>query len=388
MEGIQMEHAGERVKQLREKAGMSLGQLAKEVGLTPDKLSKAEHGKRRLGLGELLEISDVLGTTVQRLLGREAHGSLALAARIADAGESPNDHEILIRANQLLELDHLLGQLGASSPRTSTEQGDLVRQYARAIPTPNSKTQANKDGKDLAVKAREMLSLGSAPIGNLAELAERHFGIDVECTPFSGNLSGACIHQGDRAIIFATTAKTSGHLRFTLAHELGHHLFGDPREVVIESDLTSGVPSERRVNAFATHFLMPASEIGMLVRGRAMSEEVLAQLMQHFQVSLASLVSHLADCGVVPFASQSLWLAKSARALISEYGDPGALDPCTEDSPARPPARLVSSARAAQRQGFIGPTIIAALLRQPVQEPSTRQHADVTKLIENAFANL
>lgn len=383
-----MERAGERVRELREAAGIPLGRLAEAVGLTADKLSKSEHGKRRLSLGELMEISDVLGTTVQRLLGRENTGTLALAARVTAVGESSEAREILDRARQLLELDHLLRQLGSNRLRTVSESGQQVRNYARTIPAPTTKAQANKAGKDLAGTVRKLLGLGSAPLGNIAELAERHFGIDVECGPYSGNVSGVCVHGDDLALIFATTSKTSGHLRFTLAHELGHHLFGDPREVVIEWDLNSDSLSERRVNAFAAHLLMPTSEIRIIIAERPISDEVLAQLMQYFQVSLASLVPHLADCGIIPFESQSGWLARSARTLIADYGDPGAADPCAEDSPARPPARLVSAARAAQRDGLIGPSITAALLRQPIEELLKLEPQRDSELITTTFANL
>jgi hypothetical protein len=121
-----------------------------------------------------------------------------------------------------------------------------------------------------------LLGLGTAPLGSLADLAERHFGVDVECGAFGPQISGMCVHADPIALILANTHLTTGHLRFTLAHELAHHLLGDPREVVVEDKLSGESTIERRANAFAAHLLMPADEVHRVIADRPISDQVLA----------------------------------------------------------------------------------------------------------------
>jgi transcriptional regulator with XRE-family HTH domain len=374
---------GALIRRLREASGMTQSEFGERIGLRKDQVSKVEHGVRRLDIAEMTLAAQVLGTTARHLMGRPESGTLALAARLntaatreGNAGESLD--ALTGRARQLLELDHLLDELGARIPPKTSEPAEEILQWARALPSAASSTRANRDGQELAERTRVLLGLGTAPIGNLADLAERHFGIDVECGPFGPGVSGMCVHSGPIALILANTALTTGHLRFTLAHELGHHLLGDPREVVIEDTLAGDTPVERRANAFAAHLLIPAGELRRIIAGRPISDEVLAELMQYFQVSLSSLVNHLATCTVIGFPQRQALLERPARRLIRHHGDPGHCDPTREGHGARPPARLLHAARAAQRHGRIGGTIVAALLGTPVHNVSSAHLTDPT----------
>lgn len=367
---------GTLIRQLREASGMTQAQLGERLGLRKDQVSKVEHGVRRLDIAEMAAAAEALGTTSRRLMGRPESGTLALAARLTGgtAGTLPEGSTggpvdaVTGRARQLLELDHLLDELGARIPARVSDPASGVLAWARALPDSASTARANRDGQELAGRTRAALGLGSAPLGSLADLAERHFGVDVECGPFGPGVSGMCVHAGPIALILANTELTAGHLRFTLAHELAHHLLGDPREVVIEDGLGGDAVLERRANAFAAHLLMPADELRRVVADRAVSDEVLAELMQYFQVSLASLVNHLAAVKVIDFGQRQPLADRPARRLVSQHGDPGKDDPTREGHGVRPPLRLLASARAAHRQGRIGATIVAALLGTPVHE--------------------
>ena len=60
--------------------------------------------------------------------------------------------------------------------------------------------------------------------------------------------SGVALVDGSRPL---------GRRRFTLAHEIGHHVFQD--EYAIDQDLDTG--AERLINAFAIHLLLPRSAL-------------------------------------------------------------------------------------------------------------------------------
>ncbi|MDQ1247131.1 MAG: hypothetical protein QG597_1501 [Actinomycetota bacterium] len=374
---------GTLIRQLREASGMTQTQLGERLGLRKDQVSKVEHGVRRLDIAEMAAAAEALGTTSRRLMGRPESGTLTLAARLT-AGASPDGSAggqvdaVTGRARQLLELDHLLDELGARIPPRVSDPASQVLAWARALPDSASTARANRDGQELAGRTRAALGLGSAPLGSLADLAERHFGVDVECGPFGPGVSGMCVHAGPIALILANTELTAGHLRFTLAHELAHHLLGDPREVVIEDGLGGDAVLERRANAVAAHQLMPPDELRRVVAGRAIGDEVLAELMQYFQVSLASLVNHLAGVKVIDFGQRQPLADRPARRLVNQHGDPGKDDPTREGHGVRPPLRLLASARAAHRQGRIGATIFAALLGIAVHEVASDLASDVT----------
>ncbi|MDQ1292603.1 MAG: hypothetical protein QG608_483 [Actinomycetota bacterium] len=363
---------GALIRRLREATGMTQAQLGERLGLRKDQVSKVEHGVRRLDVAETAAAAEALGTTSRRLMGRPESGTLALAARLTNrTTEGTTEGQLGIitgRARQLLELDHLLDELGSRIPAQVSRPASEVLTWARALPSSASSSRANRDGQELALRTRAALGLGSAPMGSLSDLAERHFGVDVECGPFGPGLSGMCVHGGSIALILANTELTAGHLRFTIAHELAHHLLGDPREVIIEDGLGGDAVLERRANAFAAHLLMPTDELRRVIAGRMISDEMLAELMQYFQVSLACLVNHLAHIKVIDFTRRQTLADRPARRLISQYGDPGKDDPTREGHGTRPPLRLLASARAAHRQGRIGATIIAALLGTAVHE--------------------
>lgn len=364
----QASEVGQAVRELRLAHGLSQEKLAQQIGLKADQVSKSETGTRRFDLAELSGIADALGTSVQTLLGRREPGTLALAARVTEAASEGGLTWVEQRARQILELDHLLGELGCRRPSSGTREAAEVLVAARALPESASKKQANLDGQSIADLTRHKLDLGSAPLGDLGTLSEQFFGVDVDCAPLGEGVSGVCVHSDDIALIMANTDMSIGHLRFTLAHELAHHVFGDPREVVIERKLWQDTTVERRANAFAANLIMPPTEVERMVGDRPMTDELLAELMQHFNVSLVALVGQLADCKKIEFEDQEFWKAKPAGALISRFGDPGQANPAAMTLEARAPYRLMKSARDGEATGRMGGTVLTALMgvAQPV----------------------
>src|SRR5665811_682634 len=92
--------------------------------------------------------------------------------------------------------------------------------------------RARRQGRDLAELTRREIDLGTDAIADLAAVIELHFGVDVALSPMGTEADGLCVHSGPAALILASSDYPDGHLRFTLAHELGHHLLGDTRESV------------------------------------------------------------------------------------------------------------------------------------------------------------
>lgn len=371
---MDVKELGARVASLREARGMTGQELGDALGLSRSQVSKIEHGSRRLEVSELAEIADVLAVSLPELLGTERSTSLALAARVMDAPEASETLPSRRRMRQLLEAEATLtSATGLQESRPTPSGRDVLGLIARqGIPSHHAPWQ---DGEDLARLVREGLGLGRAPIANVAELAEQHFGLDVLAWPTGKAVSGLCAHGQGIAMMLVSTAFPRGHQRFTAAHELAHHLLHDPREIVIDSDLyDSGNPMEKRANAFAAALLMPADGLRDVVADRPVDEIMISQLMRHFGVSFSALLYRLATprIGLLKTEKRDAWLQKSASAVLRAAHDPSPEELTNPDEAKRIPARLWRAAQAGYQNGRVGIGTLAALADEAPEHLFTR----------------
>ncbi len=371
---------GQRLKAARVKAGLTGTQLGEAMGLNKDQISKIESGVRRIDIVELASAADRLGTTVRELLGRAAapdRPALAMAARLSADQVDGNAEELRRKAKQLLEFDDLLTRVADAPAATPTSAGRAAIDFARGgsfTRRPRAATSAREQGRRLAEHVRKELNLGGDRIGDLPALMERHFGVDVALAPVGSADDGLCVHGEGFALVLASSSFPAAHVRFTLVHELGHHLFGDPREVIEESAdnmFTSDDPVEQRVNAFAGHFLMPEEGvrltldwIGLTAAGTIGPRQV-AALMEHFAVSRQALLVQLARLDLITW-TESRFLDRSITVtdMLKAHRDvaPTALALMGESGEVRAPQRLVQAARTAVQRQQMGVSVVAALL--------------------------
>lgn len=377
--GRDLPELGSRVRAARKARGLTGTELGDLVGLTKDKISKIESGKRRVDVSELAAIATALRTTVRSLLGivEPQRPALAMAARLAPGAEAGSDTELRAKARQLLEFDDLLTRVSAMPAAVPSELGATVAGLAgdrdRFPARPRSTPAAVRQGRDLAGMVRETLNLGADSVGDLATLIEVHFPVDVALAPFGTSCDGLCVHAEGIAMVLASSDYVEGHVRFTLAHELGHHLLGDPRDVIAEDshdmfDATDTV--ERRVNAFAGHFLMPETGIRQTLAwagwapGQPVTRRHLAALMEHFTVSRQALLYQLRLIGLLDRdASQRLEAGVTVKRMLDDNADVAPTRRAnTTYSTFRSPQRLVRAARDAAQREVLGLGVVAALL--------------------------
>lgn len=365
---------GARVARARARRGMSGTELGQIVGLRKDQISKIESGRRRLDVAELPRFATALGVTVRHLLGQEDRPALAMAARLA-VGVGPQAmRSARRRARQLLEIDDLLTQVAGMPSAKSSGSGLAVVEVARARfgTRPRTKVAAQRQGLELAELARRELDLGSDAIGDVAGLMEQHFAVDVALSPLGTDADGLCVHSGTAALILASSDFPDGHLRFTLAHELGHHLLGDPQEVIEEAahDMFADTVVEQRVNAFAGHFLMPESGVRSVLdwlgeEGGPVSDRTVVALMEHFGVSMAALVYQLNIIGVLSYADGQRLRGRGVTTLVALHRDVAPTGAATTIGHVhRAPERLTRRALSAAREQRLGLSVVASLLER------------------------
>jgi Zn-dependent peptidase ImmA (M78 family)/transcriptional regulator with XRE-family HTH domain len=361
---------GSRIAALREARGVTGEELGAAVGLSRSQISKVEHGTRRLDVSEVAAIADALEVSLAEILGIERSGSLALAARVMAAPQAEATLPSRRRIRQLLEAEaNLVSATGLRESRpTPSGQEVLARIKDQDIPSGRAPW---RDGEDLADLVRQGLGLGRAPIADVAELAERHFGLDVIAWPTGTAVSGLCAHGQGVAMALISTSFPSGHQRFTAAHELAHHLLSEPREIVIDSDLyDTSSPMEKRANAFAAVLLMPADGLRDVVAGRAIDATVLAELMRHFGTSFSALLYRLASSsvGLMSARTRDEWLQKPASSVLRSANDPATQELTVPDESRRIPPRLWRAAQAGYQNGRVGIGTLAALTDEDAEQ--------------------
>lgn len=376
---------GARIAEARAALRMTGTRLGELVGLRKDQISKIESGRRRVDVSELPRFAAALDVTMRQLLGQPERPALAMAARLATDAAPGAMAPARRRARQLLELDDLLTQVGGMAPARSSPAGAEVMKSAQQqfAAAPTTKLAARRQGSALAEMTRRQLDLGSDALGDLAAVIEAHFAVDVALSPLGTEADGLCVHAGNAALVLASTDYSDGHVRFTLAHELAHHVLGDPRDVIEENEhaMFADDAVECRANAFAGHLLMPERGIRAVLDwlgepGTGVTERSVVALMEHFGVSRQALLYQLNLLDLVSFdASQRMQRNRTVAAMVAAHPDVAPTGAAVHVRRIhRAPERLVRHAISAVRQQRLGLSILAILLGRDDDE---RLWADV-----------
>jgi Zn-dependent peptidase ImmA (M78 family)/transcriptional regulator with XRE-family HTH domain len=343
-------------------------QLGRALGLTKSQVSKVENGSRKLDVSEVALVADALGVTLAEVLGVERKGSLALAARVMSEPGQDGSAPARRRVRQLLEAEAALSDAVGLLPGRMSAAAVVIVEHVQSEALAAKMTAAA--GARLAAVVREELGLGRAPVADLAALVERHFGLGASAWPVGNAVSGLCAHGADVALILVSSSFPPGHQRFTAAHELAHHLLGDPREIIIERDLYgAGTPPERRANAFAAALLMPQEGLREVIAGRLVDERVLAELMREFGVSYRALLYRLGDrrVGLLSTDARDAWLERTPTSVLRAAGDPAPSELTAPDETRRVPPRLLAAAQQGYQSGRVGLGVLAALLDEDTE---------------------
>lgn len=365
---------GQRIKAARMRREMRGEELGAVLGLDKTQISKIEGGVRRVNVRELPQLARALGVAIGELLGEPARPRMAMAHRLA-AGVAEAPAATRRRALQLIEVEDLLSRRTQVPSPSASAAGTRVTEFARATfnRRPRNKAEARRQGRELAVRVRTELRLGAYEIGDLPGLIEREFGVDVAVSPLGADADGLCVHGDGVAMIVASSDFSDGHVRFTLAHELGHHILDDSRDIIDEQqrDMFGDDLAERRVNAFAAHLLMPTDGVRQTVAwsGGGVNDRVLVALMSRFGVSLSALVGQLIELRLVPFDDGPRLRELSVGALQARHRDLAPDQSLTIGRRnVRPPARLIRTAIQAAQAQTLGLSPVATLLQREDDE--------------------
>lgn len=347
----------DRVQNLIDKSGLSLDDFAQRVGLEALQLSGALTGARSFSVVDLACIADAFDVSVDWLLtGTEP--PLAVAARTSTREAA----EALAAARRYSTLRADLDMLGYPQPW-------------RTIPAvPHSGTYAAQ-GERLAHEALKLVAREgrSVTAGNLADLIEETFGADVAVVELGAGFDGlAAMTEGVKLILLAATSNPARQ-RFTLAHELGHLLFGDDQDIHLDRDIFDKArkrdPSEQRANAFASAFLMPEEVLREAVRSTGLTRDSHAAMACDLMVTPTALAYRLLHLRLIDAGTCDRYKGTTASEAAHTAGRSEEFEQRAAASrEPRLPGLLVRDSRAAYEAGKSTLRPYAALLGADVDE--------------------
>ncbi|WP_067653994.1 helix-turn-helix domain-containing protein [Nocardia harenae] len=233
---------GARIAAARTSLELTQDNLANRAGIERTALVRIEKGERKVSAVELVSLAAVLETPLAWFV-RDP-----LPTVVSRRSEAVPTHEVTARLDRELELF----------------AGDVATLVSRNVIEPVadrptwSTPRSHAESERLAGEVRRHLSAGSDPLLDLGRVAET-FGLYSCSLPLgAGGADGALVEVAEgcgAAVIDGDTR--SGRRRMSLAHELGHWLFGDVY------DATAG-DAERMVNSFAAYLLAPRAGVAKL----------------------------------------------------------------------------------------------------------------------------
>ena len=296
---------GARVALARRALGLTQADLAARVALGRSVLAKVESGARHLSALELAALARETGLPIDWFV---ADSPPAFASRRMGDLSAPTVVDVRVEVlardvSQLIEMRLL---------RPNSERPDLAmpRDVAGA--------------EEAAATVRAHLDADPDRPIHLADAAER-----LGIFPYSLALPQHDVDGGYMAldeqvgVALINGAQPSARRRYTLAHEIGHHVFQDAYAVDI--DVTGRTEAERIIGAFAIHLLLPRATLEQRWRDLGGNDEPRTAAViigARYRISWTALCAQLMNLGILDrYQGEVMREATPVRGEYAELGE-------------------------------------------------------------------
>jgi Zn-dependent peptidase ImmA (M78 family)/transcriptional regulator with XRE-family HTH domain len=338
---------GDRVRQLLEAHGVTLREkdLAREVGMTPDALSRALNGKREFSAIELARVAEHLHTSTHWLITGD-----------------PDPRAVSVAARHAFNFDRGVHETPAWD-EVRERLSDVALAYQQVLEEVERRPIFEPSWTATRVRSLLVGSHGGDFVMSFAEAVESSLGVDV--VRVDGIDRAYSLRVGLQPVIVLRETGNWFYQNWSIAHELGHVISGDlePIERVDAAESTH----EQFANRFAADLLLPRS--GLEVHDwRLMTPAALADFVWHAGVSTNALRRRLASLGIEVSARVRSWLSLTTQKLLRQYwiGARDSVDLITERmeraSGRRFPVRLIAAHYAAVAAGALHAVTLAWML--------------------------
>jgi Zn-dependent peptidase ImmA (M78 family)/DNA-binding XRE family transcriptional regulator len=263
---------GKRLRETRERRGLSQQAVAEKLGLPRTAVTLIEGAQRQVSTNELTKFVELYRMSISELLSPNEPRDDPLVVLYRLAPQMRNDPGIKLAVERCLDLCRIGIDLEAALGRE-------IRTGPPNFPggPPPSASAAIQQGTEVADEERRRLGLGYAPIRDMCSMITEQ-GVWAVTTPLDTNMSGFFMNHPDVGIVvIANSSHASPRLRFSFAHEYGHALIDRDQRLQITSTSNSNDLVEKRANAFAAAFVLPARGVehflAAIGKGRASRQQ-------------------------------------------------------------------------------------------------------------------
>lgn len=250
----------------RESRGFSQSELAKTIGVSQGKLSKAEKGEQSLVEEIFKKIYKILNYPEKFFL--------------QPTPTAPVSHYYYRKRVTIPQ--KVIMQMEATIKIFRRNIDSLIDSVELPEYKLNFTEFSIRNPEELAKMVRYKLGIVKGPIGNLTNLLENSGIVIVKTDLFNDKIDGlSTISEKGAHIIFLNARMPNDRQRFSLAHELGHMLMHFD---LLEND----EDVETEANRFASELLLPAAEIRNELRFLTFPK--LGELKRFWNVSMKSLL--------------------------------------------------------------------------------------------------
>jgi Zn-dependent peptidase ImmA (M78 family)/DNA-binding XRE family transcriptional regulator len=289
------EEVGARVAEAREALGITQVQLASQAGLDRTALAKIERGSRGISSLELARLATSLQRPIEWFVREAPPAVVSRRQALIESPTSTSLDTLLERAARDVELVLELGGLPDAEPRRS----HALRNF--------------DDAENLATEVRHSIGASDGPLTDLGAAVEQ-MGLRAFVFELTQAADGAYVAVSNMGVAVVNGSMPSGRRRFTLAHELGHHLLLDAYST---DYLDEGAGTlEGLINAFAAYLLMPRHSVVAFWRehdGDQDRRTAAIQIAARYRVSWTAACSHLHNVGLVDDRTRMILTADPPR---------------------------------------------------------------------------
>ncbi|MCS0498832.1 helix-turn-helix domain-containing protein [Protaetiibacter mangrovi] len=299
---------GQRIRQARERSGLSQAELAGEIGLDRTVVTKIESGTRGVSA---IELSDI---------------AAALQTRMSSFFEEPVPALVSHRASQGVDvvdsrIDRLIAKLAEDVEFLIELAPDVLQATAQETePRPNNRAEAEQ----LAHRARGLLGLTpTEPVRELGAALEPLgllvFGFDLG--PDTADAGTILLRAGGVGLV--NSHMKVGRRRLAAAHELGHYLVADDYSIDWRVS-TEHAGIEALLDDFARELLLPREALNDRWSSRVERHGLRAATVMtasEYRVDMATLARKLRECELIQGDEAGQIRGTSTTALdIVEHG--------------------------------------------------------------------
>jgi Zn-dependent peptidase ImmA (M78 family)/DNA-binding XRE family transcriptional regulator len=253
---IDMRELGLELQTARKRRGLRQEDAAKAIGVARTTITAIEKGARRITAQELVALARLYECQFSDLVRARPVVNPSI-------GQFRGPHELPPAYREMIEPDimRLIEYARTYVELEQLTQSPLVRFYPAEYPTNGGREE--DIGEHIALAERQRLGLGDGPLPDVRDLLEQYVGLRIFYMPLPNKFSEIYVYDEQLGGCLAVNRNhPEERRRWSLAHGYLHFLaHRQITDVAMDDAPWERSARERLADAFARHFLMPATSL-------------------------------------------------------------------------------------------------------------------------------